>query len=67
MPPSKDPAKRARQLGNLRADAAVKHGGFSEQALGPLRDRCAAELSERFAQVATSHEIWLAADRQAQD
>jgi hypothetical protein len=62
---SKDPKKRERQLGNLRPDAATKHGLYSEARLEPLRERFRAELAEQFGAFAAADELALAADRRA--
>ena len=44
MPLSNDPARRARQLENLRPAGAVKHGATSERKLQPLRAKHRAAL-----------------------
>jgi hypothetical protein len=65
MPISHDPEKRAAQLANLRPDAAIRHGVYSEAKLAPLRERFAAELSDQFGRLATPDELALAAARRA--
>ena len=48
MPLSKDPARRAKQLDNLRPAGAFKHGATSERKLQPLRAQHRAALRQRF-------------------
>jgi len=65
MPLSKDPKKRQAQLSNLRPDAAVKAGAFSESTLTPLREPFLVEFTRQFGHVAGVDELRLAADRRA--
>ncbi len=48
VPASKDPALRARQLANLRPNAAVRHGAHAAKDIEPLRVEHLARLRERF-------------------
>ena len=73
MPTSRDPAKRSRQLANLRnAPAApagnrrtLVHGAHSEIAIRELRERHVTELAEAFPS-ASRHEVAIMAHRAAQ-
>ena len=65
MPLSSDPAARSRQLANLKATSAVKHGAYSATAIRPIRERLVAELTKAFPS-ATSEEIATQAMRMAQ-
>jgi hypothetical protein len=51
MPLSNDPARRARQLENLRPAGAVSHSATSERKLQPLRAQHHAALLQRFPQL----------------
>ena len=44
----KTPEARARQLANLRADGAMKHGAHTDAKTQPLRERYLAELRSEF-------------------
>ena len=64
MPTSRDPEKAARQLANLRQNAAVTHGARSEELIRPLRERYFAELTEELPH-AKPREVLLLANRLA--
>jgi hypothetical protein len=65
VPLSRDEDARKRQLANLKATSATKHGAYSETAIRPIRERLVAELAKAFPS-ATSEEIATQAMRMAQ-
>jgi hypothetical protein len=65
MPASRDPVKHEAQLANLRQNAAVTHGAYSDAAIRPARERHLAELVEAFPN-ATHAERTIQAQRLAQ-
>src|SRR5947207_14338264 len=65
MPLSNDPGARARQIANLKPNAAAIDGGYSKGQLASLRGRYVVELQQRFPSADRS-EIALLAHRQAQ-